>query len=89
VRVTQATWPDYVFEEKYPLLPLPELSQFVKSNKHLPEIPTEKEVSENGLDLGDMNALLLKKIEELTLYVIDLQKQVDELKKDSKKKSRD
>jgi hypothetical protein len=89
VRVTQTGWPDYVFEEKYPLLPIPELNNFIKSNKHLPEIPTEKEVSENGLDLGDMNALLLKKIEELTLYVIDLQKQVDELKKDSKKKSRD
>ncbi len=88
VRVTQTGWPDYVFEEKYPLLPLPELSQFIQSNKHLPEIPTEKEVNENGLDLGDMNALLLKKVEELTLYVIDLQKQVDALKKQTDKKSR-
>jgi hypothetical protein len=86
VKVTQTGWPDYVFEEKYPLLPLSELSQFVKSNKHLPEIPTEKEISENGLDLGDMNALLLKKVEELTLYVINLQKQVDELKNKKGKK---
>jgi hypothetical protein len=88
VRVNQTGWPDYVFEEKYLLLPLLELSQFIKSNKHLPEVPTEKEVSENGLDLGDMNALLLKKVEELTLYVVDLQNQVDSLKKQTGKNTR-
>lgn len=52
----------------------------MKHNHHLPEIPSAKEVMENGLDLGDMQGKLLMKIEELTLYILDLQKQIDELK---------
>ena len=80
VRVTQTGWPDYVFHANYPLLPLPDLQAFIQKNKHLPEVPSEKQVSEKGLDLGEMNAVLLKKIEELTLYIIDLQKQINELK---------
>ncbi|MCG8410279.1 MAG: hypothetical protein MI739_03235, partial [Bacteroidales bacterium] len=49
-----------------------DLDAFIKENKHLPEIPTTKEVSENGVSVGEMNAKLLQKIEELTLYVIEL-----------------
>jgi len=74
-------WPDYVFSKNYNLMPLQELEQFVNENQHLPEIPSAAEVEENGIELGKMNVLLLKKIEELTLYVLDLQKQIDELKK--------
>jgi len=74
-------WPDYVFSKDYNLMPLRELEQFVNENHHLPNVPTATSVAENGIDLGEMNATLLKKVEELTLYIIDLQKQIDELKK--------
>jgi len=73
-------WPDYVFSKNYNLMPLQELEQFVNENHHLPEIPSAATVEENGIELGQMNTLLLKKIEELTLYILDLQKQIDELK---------
>jgi hypothetical protein len=62
-------------------LSLEELERYIKLNKHLPEIPTAQEVKENGILLGEMNAKLLQKIEELTLYVIDLQKKIDSLEK--------
>ena len=75
-------WPDYVFEPAYEKLTLPELEKFIQTNKHLPEIPSAKTVAKDGVDLGDMNAKLLKKIEELTLYVIELKHEVDNLKKD-------
>ena len=73
-------WYDHVFYPDYTLRPLPELEQFIKQNQHLPEIPSAQEVEQNGLDLGDMQGKLLLKIEELTLYILDLQKQIDELK---------
>ena len=60
--------------------PLIEVEQFIKENKHLPEIPSEAEVCKEGVSLGEMNNLLLRKIEELTLHVIAQQKQIDELK---------
>ncbi|RFS21100.1 hypothetical protein DVR12_17330 [Chitinophaga silvatica] len=82
VKVTQkAPWPDYVFHSSYVLPPLQELEQFIIENKHLPEIPSEKEVKAEGQDLGEMNRLLLKKVEELTLYIIQLNKRVDEQEK--------
>ncbi len=67
---------DFVFEDDYELRSLHELEQFVKSNKHLPGIPSEQTVKENGLNLGEMDALLLQKIEELSLYVIELNKKI-------------
>ena len=78
-------WPDYVFSSDYQLMPLHEVEQFVKENRHLPEVPSEKELKENGLDVVEMDALLLKKIEELTLYVIELEKQINGLKTEMKK----
>ncbi len=60
---------------------LAELEQFIQINKHLPDVPTQSQVEEQGIDVLEMNAILLKKIEELTLYVIELQKQVKELSK--------
>jgi hypothetical protein len=66
-------WPDYVFQPQYKLRSLAELKTYVDKHQHLPEIPSEQEVIANGLDLGEMNKLLVKKVEELTLYLIDPQ----------------
>ncbi len=80
-----AQWPDYVFEEEYDLISLPKLEEYILENKHLPEIPTAEEVSgETGFALGAMNAKLLKKVEELTLYVIQLHKRIEELENKNK-----
>ena len=64
-------WPDYVFTDDYELKPLTEVSNFIANNGHLPNIPSAKEVESNGIELSKMNASLLEKIEELTLYTID------------------
>lgn len=64
--------PDYVFEPDYDLRTLKETKEYITEHKHLPEIPSAAEIGENGIDLGDMNMRLLKKIEELTLYQIEL-----------------
>lgn len=74
------SWPDFVFNNDYKLMNLYELEQYINKNQHLPEVPSAEEVSANGIDLGKMNAILLQKLEELTLHVIELQKQIDELK---------
>ena len=74
---------DYVFEKEYELKSLSEVEKFVKENKHLPEIPSAQEFKENGYKVGEMDNLLLQKIEELTLYIIDLQKQIEELKQEN------
>lgn len=75
VKVTATGWPDFVFKENYPLRTLEEVESFIKTNQHLPDIPSEKEVIANGNDLGEMDKKLLQKIEELTLYLIDLKKE--------------
>lgn len=74
------SWPDYVFEEGYALKPLAEVGSFIDANGHLPEVPTAQQVAEDGVSLGEMNALLLKKIEELMLYTLQQQKEIDALK---------
>lgn len=79
VEVTLTGWSDYVFKDGYNLKPLSEVEAFINDNKHLPGVPSEAEVLQKGTNLGEMDALLLKKIEELTLYVIDLKKQNDNL----------
>lgn len=71
-------WADYVFDKDYKLMPLREIEKFVLKNHHLPEVPSEKEVLKNGVDLKEMNITLLKKVEELYLYVIELEKKVNE-----------
>lgn len=78
----QNPWPDYVFEREYDLLKLEDLEKYIYKNKHLPNIPTAKEMqNENyGLDLGKMQALQMEKIEELTLYVIELKNEIEVLK---------
>ena len=80
LRVTLTDWSDYVFDPAYRLMPLDEVESYVQEHHHLPDIPSAVEVEEQGIDVGEMNRLLLQKVEELTLYVIDLQKQIVELK---------
>ncbi|GAA5088516.1 hypothetical protein GCM10023210_12240 [Chryseobacterium ginsengisoli] len=78
-------WADYVFEKEYKLMPLTELEKFIKENKHLPEVPSTDQAIKEGIELKEMNILLLKKVEELTLYVIQQQKEIQELKNTVKK----
>jgi hypothetical protein len=75
-----ADWPDYVLKDDYILTPLCEVEAYINKNQHLADMPSAKEVSENGINIGDMDVTLVKKIEELTKYIIDQQKQIDELK---------
>jgi hypothetical protein len=83
IKVETDNWPDYVFELKYHLISLPELKNYIDQNKHLPELPTAEEVTKNGINLGQIVKLQTKKIEELTLYLIEKDKQFDNLRKDS------
>jgi len=80
IEVLTAAFPDFVFKSGYNLRPLSEVEAFINLNKHLPDVPSEATVVANGLNLGDMNATLLQKVEELTLYMIQLQKDNDALK---------
>jgi len=73
-------WPDYVFEDDYDLMPLKELENQIKINGHLPGVPSAEEAEKDGIMLGDMNRMLLEKIEELTLHVIRLEKEIQDLK---------
>jgi hypothetical protein len=82
----KTNWPDYVFAENYNLRPLSELEAFIKANHHLPDVPSAQEVEDNGILVGEMNATLLKKVEELTLYVIELEKKMAKIDKESKRK---
>jgi hypothetical protein len=79
--IVETGWADYVFEKDYKLPSLKEVEQYIKNNKHLPEIPSAQEIQKNGLSVGEVQTKMMQKIEELTLYVIELQKQIDELKK--------
>ena len=79
IQVTTNVVPDYVFADSYDLRPIAELKAYVTEHKHLPGIPSEKEVLEEGLLLGEMNMKLLEKIEELTLYIIQQQEQIEAL----------
>ncbi len=68
----EGRWPDYVFEQEYDLMPLTEVATYIRENKHLPNIPSAQEQeAKDGISIGEMNKLLLEKIEELTLYTID------------------
>lgn len=78
-------WADYVFNDDYKLLPLTNVADYIRTHKHLPGVPSEAEVKNNGVDIGDMNKVLLKKIEELTLYMIELKKDNDMMRTAMKK----
>ncbi|MDM8176921.1 hypothetical protein QT327_21650 [Olivibacter sp. 47] len=72
---TDISVPDYVFEPDYKMRSLAEIENYVKEHKHLPEVPSAKEIGEEGLDLAAMNLLLLKKVEELTIILIEKEKE--------------
>jgi hypothetical protein len=79
---TTTDWSDFVFEKNYKLTPLKELEVFINKNKHLPGIPSAQDVVDNGINVAEMDAKLLMKIEELTLYMIEMKKENEILKKD-------
>ncbi|SNY99678.1 hypothetical protein [Flagellimonas pacifica] len=78
-------WADYVFNADYDLPTLEEVEKYIQEKGHLMNIPSAEEVEENGIQLGEMNKLLLEKIEELTLYTIEQQKEIDQLKTENTK----
>jgi len=80
IKIETANWPDYVFAKDYSLLSLLETEKHIKEKGHLPGIPSAAEVKANGIDLGEMNAKLLQKIEELTLHLIRIEKDNKEMK---------
>jgi len=79
VDAASIVWSDFVFEPNYNLMSLIQLENFIVKNKHLPDVPSAIEVKENGIDLAQMDAILLQKIEELTLYIIEQDKRIKEL----------
>ncbi|WP_419870248.1 hypothetical protein [Chryseobacterium sp. CT-SW4] len=83
VKVDLQNWPDYVFENNYTLNSLEDIEKYISEKGHLPNIPSAKEVEENGIGLGQMNAKLLEKVEELTLYSIEQNKQIKNLQKEN------
>ncbi|WP_052496099.1 hypothetical protein [Pedobacter lusitanus] len=78
VKIDLDEFPDYVFKPDYNLRPLTEVKTFIDQNHHLPEMPSEKEVIKDGVNVGELNKLLVKKVEELTLYLIEKDKQLKE-----------
>ena len=78
-------WADYVFAKDYKLMPLKEVESYISSNGHLPEVPTTEEAIQNGIELKEMNILLLKKVEELTLHLIEQDKRIEKLEANAKK----
>ncbi len=87
--VTNTGWADYVFKPGYRLRSLSEVSQFIHANGHLPDIPTEAEVREKGVSLGDMQVKLLAKVEELTLHMIQQDKENRELRENLTKENQE
>lgn len=79
IKVEVSNWPDFVFHKGYPLLPLQDLEKFIKTKGHLPDLQSAAETEKQGISLGEMNKLLLKKIEELTLYLIEQDKKISQL----------
>lgn len=76
----KSTWSDFVFNTDYALKTIPEVEEFISENNHLPDVPSAKQVAEDGYSQHDMNKILLQKIEELTLYTIQQQKEIEALK---------
>ena len=79
MRLSLDIWSDYVFEEDYDLMPLSEVKSFINQNHHLPNVPSEQEMKESGLNVAEVDAKLLEKIEELTLYIIELEERLEKV----------
>jgi hypothetical protein len=73
------SWPDYVFQDNYDLKSFDHLRSYIKENKHLPNIPAAAEVEKNGIEVGDMQRRMVEKIEELTLYILQLEERLKAL----------
>jgi len=86
IEVKPNVWSDFVFEKEYQLPSLTEVENHIKQNGHLSNIPSEKEVLKKGINLGEMDAKLLQKIEELTLYIIQQDKRINRLENQLKEK---
>lgn len=80
IRIDLQTWSDYVFDENYPLMSLQELDAYIKEHRHLPGVPSEEQLKEEGMEVAEMNQILMEKVEELTLYVIELEKQMQQIR---------
>lgn len=85
IRVNGNGAPDYVFDEDYKIATLAEIEIYIKANKHLPEVPSANDFESEGMAVGEMNKLLLKKIEELTLHIIEMNKRVEKLETENQK----
>ena len=81
VRLNVTTFPDYVFAKEYELMPIQDVATYIEKNKRLPNMPSEAEVVKEGMNVGEVNIKLVEKVEELTLYIIQLQKQLDQQQK--------
>ncbi len=82
IKVESSGWSDYVFDDNYKLQDIKDLENHIKVNKCLPNIPTEEEVTKEGINLGEMDAKLLQKVEELTLYLIEQNKEIERMKEE-------
>jgi len=89
VKVDLQEWADDVFDKDYKLLSLCEIENHILQKGHLPEVPNTEEVLQNGINLGEMNTILLQKIEELTIHLITKDKEINALRQDLKKLSQD
>lgn len=83
VKDPSAGWPDYVFEDNYNLITLKEIEEYIKTNKHLPGIPTAETIKQEGITVGEMQIKQMEKIEELTLHLIEKDKEVNNLKEEN------
>ncbi|MCR9171560.1 MAG: hypothetical protein NXI10_03645 [bacterium] len=79
IKVNVFQWPDYVFEPSYNLADLQQVEEYIQENGHLPNVPSAEQLSEEGLDLYEMNKILMEKVEELTLYIIEQNKKIEKL----------
>jgi hypothetical protein len=81
LRSSLTDWADYVFNDDYKLMKLDEVEKYVKNNKHLPNVPSAEDLVKSGLDVAKINSKMMEKIEELTLYIIELNKRIIQLEK--------
>ncbi|CAG5085143.1 hypothetical protein [Parvicella tangerina] len=79
IKIYDFGWADYVFEDNYKLMSLPDLEAYISKNKHLPNVPSSEELQTTELDLGEMQKIQMEKIEELTLYILQLEKRIKDL----------
>ncbi len=83
IEVKATAWADFVFDKNYKLRPLKEVEDSINANKHLPGVPSEEQVKKDGINVANMNAILLQKIEELTLYAIEQNKRMEAIEKEN------